>query len=480
MPRYGRTRPLWMAVLPLLFAGYYLITPSSVPLMMPDSSSYITFNPDRPIGYPAALAATHYLTGDYASIRYVQILVFCCATGLLGVLLWRFSESLMMALIVQLGILAHPGPINLAQTVISDSLSGSVVLLFVCALFYFFEVPSLKRYALICGVAAVAITLRPVNIALVSVAILLAVACRKRIGGRIWLIPLLGLAVISAGVEITPIAGRLIHGTFETTTPLARGLFQKAIFMNTRPDEPLRPECDAPYIESITGPINAYLRAVPGDMQSLMRFQYSQIIRFSSILPGLTKRHGGIPESSRDKILMCYTLGRFREDPMAVVRESGIEYWNLITNYTFITQPQRNRYLAFLATHAPVLPPMKESPDAPFDPPKARPMFLIAALKVVQVLAAILTAVLAAVVTTVLATGTFARIPPLTLPDGWLIAGLIGLAAQALLITTAVVEMAQPRYFFPVWPLFWTVLVMAVFGSRSAVRPGHTFDFAKR
>jgi hypothetical protein len=457
-----RTSYLWLIMLPVLVASYYVIMPSSAPLLMPDSSSYLNFAPDRPIGYPAALAVTNILTGDYSNIRYVQILMFCSAVALLGIVLWRSSQSLMMALIVQLGILAHPGPINLAQTVISDSLSASVILLFVCALFHFFENPSLKRYALICGVAAVSITLRPVNIALVSVAVILAVTCQKQIGERIWKVALVCVAIISVGIEITPAASRLIHGNSETSTPLARGLFQKAIFMDVRPDDPPHKECDASYIESITGPINAYLQTVPVEMQSLMRYQYSQIIRFSSILPGLEKRHSGSSDHDRDKILMCYTLERFRENPMAVVRQSVAEYWNLISNYTFITQQQRNRYVAFLSTHAPILPPMNESPDAPFDPPTGRPLLLITALKVVQVLAGVVTAVLAA--------ATLVRIPRIALSDRWLIAGLVALAAQSLLATTAVVEMAQPRYFFPVWSLFWTALVITVFGALSAMR----------
>jgi hypothetical protein len=459
-----RARLLWMTILPVMVAGYYVIMPSGVPLLTPDSISYIDFYPDRPIGYPAALAVTKYLTGDYSNIRYVQILMYCFATGLLGIAVWRFSRSLFMALIVQLGILGHPGPINLAQSVMSDSLSASVILLFVCALFYFFENPSLKRYALICGVAAVSITLRPVNIALIAVPMVLAISCQKQIREQIWTIGLVCVAIISVGIAITPIASRLIHGNFETSTPLARGLFQKAIFTDRRPGDLLHEECDASYIESITGPINAYLQTVPAEMQQLMRFQYSQIIRFSSILPGLEQRHSNSSSNDRDKILMCYTLERFREDPMAVVRQSVDEYWNLISNYTFITQQQRNRYLAFLSVHAPVLPPMNESPVATFDPPAGRPLFLIMALKVVQLLAAIVTAVLAVL--------TLIRTPRFALPNNWLIVGLIALAAQSLLAATAVIEMAQPRYFFPVWPLFWTVLVLAAFGAVSSARAG--------
>lgn len=463
----NRASYLSLIVMPVLIAAYYMTVPSTVPLLMPDSSSYLNFESDRPIGYPAVLAATRFLTGDYSNIRYVQIFIYCAATGLLGILLWRFSQSLIMSLIAQLGILGHPGPINLAQTVMSDSLSASVIVLFVCALFYFFERPCMKRYVVICAVAAVSVTLRPINVALIPAVIMLGAHFRQTIGASVWMISLICMAIFAAGVEVTPIASRLIHGSFETSTPLARGLFQKAIFMDARPDDPLHKDCDASYIESITGPINAYLRTVPVEMQSLMRFRYSQIIRFSSILPELEKMHRGSSDTNRDKILMCYTLDRFRENPLAVVHQSAVEYWNMIENYTFITRQQRNDYLAFLSAHPPILPPMNEIPDAPFDPPKARPILLIAALKIVQLPAALLGAVLAL--------ATIVRIQPLALSDRWLIVGLIALAAQSILAITAVVEMAQPRYFFPVWPLFWVVLVIAV-SARSATRilPAHS------
>jgi hypothetical protein len=466
-----RTPYLSVIALPVLFAAYYMIMPSTVPLLMADSSSYLNFEPDRPIGYPAVLAATRFFTGDYSDIRYVQLFMYCFATGFLGILLWRFSQSLIMSMIAELGILGHPGPINLAQTVISDSLSTSVNLLFVCALFYFFENPSLRRYSAICAVAAVAITLRPVNVALAPVAIVLAMHCRQKLTEPIWVISLICIAIIAVGIEVTPIANRVIHGSFASSTPLARGLFQKAMFIDARPDDPRRNECDASYIESITGPINVYLQTVPVEMQSLMRFQYSQLIRFSSILPGLEKRHSGSSETTPDKILMCYTLERFREDPLAVVRQSAGEYWNLISNYTFITQQQRNRYLAFLSTHAPILPPMNESPNTPFDPPKGRPLLLIMALKIVQLPAAL--------VASVLAVAALVRIRPNALPDRWLIAGLIALTAQSILAVTAVVEMAEARYFFSVWPLFWTVIVIAVFDAFSAMRILPSARFAK-
>jgi hypothetical protein len=167
---------------------------------------------------------------------------------------------------------------------------------------------------------------------------------------------------------------------------------------------------------------------------------------------------------------LCYTLERLREDPMGVVRQSGAEYWNF-GNYSFITQQQRNHYLAFLSTHAAIPSPMNGSPDAPFDPLKGRSMLLIAALKIIQALATIVTAGLAA--------ATLVRIADVALSDRWLLAGLVALTAQSTLATSVVVEMLlQSRYFSPVWPLLWADLVITACAPFSGVRFGRPSSVA--
>jgi hypothetical protein len=49
-----------------------------------------------------------------------------------------------------------------------------------------------------------------------------------------------------------------------------------------------------------------------------------------------------------------------------------------------------------------------------------------------------------------------------------------------MLLATAIVEMAQPRYFFPVWPLFWTIMVVVIFAAGSTLRHRHDLPMAKQ
>ncbi|MBX6743525.1 MAG: hypothetical protein IRY87_15940 [Acetobacteraceae bacterium] len=57
--------------------------------------------------------------------------------------------------------------------------------------------------------------------------------------------------------------------------------------------------------------------------------------------------------------------------------------------------------------------------------------------------------------------------------DDWATLGVIAPAAQCSLIVTAIIEIALPRYFFPVWPFYWiTIVYLARFAYEWASRKG--------
>jgi heme A synthase len=77
--------------------------------------------------------------------------------------------------------------------------------------------------------------------------------------------------------------------------------------------------------------------------------------------------------------------------------------------------------------------------------PKARPYILIIGLTTAQ-----LCSIFASVV---LLWPLWLRIRRAPVKDIWVLLGLVALTAQLQLGITSVVEMAQPRYIYPVWPL---------------------------
>jgi hypothetical protein len=54
----------------------------------------------------------------------------------------KHTRSLVLALLVELGVLGHPGPIGIANAKVSDSLSATANMLFMVTFVYFIAKPS--------------------------------------------------------------------------------------------------------------------------------------------------------------------------------------------------------------------------------------------------------------------------------------------------------------------------------------------------
>jgi hypothetical protein len=463
---------LWLV--PAAFAAIYVLLPPASPLLTADSPGYMYFDPTRPIGYPAVLYLVRHLTGRYDAIRDVQIAVFCLSAAAAGLAVFRYAGSLLAACVFESGALGYPGPMRLADQIISDSLSASAMLLFIAAVLHFAARPSLRRYVAVGLAVAAAITLRPVNVALVPPALVLPLICGWRLDASLWRAWLTAAVLVALGVAATPLANLAIHGNSEASSPLARGVFQKAIFAEGSGG------CDADYIDGITGPVIRYLRGAPEEFRDFLRHHYSGYLRFQSIMPGLVQRHHLASLRQTDSILMCYSLARLRQDPGSFLRQTVHEYWNLVSNYTFITAARRASYLEFVKDHPPVVPASVTKPEeeyrmrrdaiadtigsglkgtvafeeqeTTFAPPQARSWLLIMLVDVLQVAAVGWATILCGVLVL--------RLAGRSVADEWAVLGVLSLALQLSLVITAIVEIALPRYVFPLWPLMWLIATL--------------------
>ena len=466
---------------------YILRTPAS-PLLNGDTQDYLYFDPGRPIGYPIFVRAIWLLTGDYSAVRPVQILLFVLSACVASWAVFRHGWGFITAFVFLLGVVGYPGPIGMADSIMSDSVAASLYLFYLAAVLGFVRVPSLGRFCLVCLVMALSITVRPVGVALVASSLALLCLHRRELrGGALRASGLLAVFAV-VGWYATPAAHSLMSGA-SAGTPVARGLIQKVMFIEPIPDR--TPSCDDDFIESLTLPVLRYMRGVPEQHRDLLRLRYSSYLRFASIIPGLVERHHLARESDADPILMCYSLARIRERPLPFVAATARDYWNLVVNHTFISAEQRADYNSFLAAHPPVLPPAFRNTDShyqqreravqdtmpldaaaaseflrdeiSFEPPPARPAALVLMVNLIQVAATVIGFVCMVLVCLHLA--------GIRIPGDWITLGVIAIAAQFSLAITAVVEMALPRYVFPVWPFYWiTILVLVLRISRTALR----------
>ncbi len=486
---YATTRPtFFLTLLPLALGVAYALIPPYAPTLISDSPSYLYFHPSRPVGYPLFLNLLRVVWGTFAVVRFTQIFIFSLAVAVLGLAFYRYRQTFAAALALELIILAYPAPMFLANQIMADSLSAAAATFLAAAIIYFFTASTMKNLFLIGIVAAISITLRPVNVAFWLPLPLLALFFFHRLNASVFHVAILVVLSGAGGLAASPLLNVLLHPGIPTTTPLARSFFQKALFLSTPPPE-MPQHCDAPFIFQEARQAATYLDTSPPEIAELVRGRYSGYLRFQVIIPKLLHRHGLASMQQADPILWCYTIHRLTHEPTILLSETWREYWKLIFNHTFITAQQRAVFLSYLADHPPPMPDPAPKPEEEyrlrqaaiadvgnataspegfehteksFDPPAARPAVLIWMLKAVQTTAIFI---------------SFAGLAALTLlclrrsiSQDWQLIGSIAAALQGVLLITALTEIAMPRYILPLWPLMIVMLTLAFCSAYDAAK----------
>jgi hypothetical protein len=453
-----------LAVLPALAFAAFVTLPPAHALLTHDSPGYMYFAAGRPVAYPAFLWLMHHATAGYGAVPAVQAALFCAAVAWLGLAARDFAGGLGAALALQAAVLVYPAPLRLADEIMADSLSATLTVAFVAQALRIAAAPS---SGLILGAALLAglgVAVRPDNIALIPAALLLAFCGADRVRR----LRAVGAAAICLplAVAMTPLAQWAVHGSAHGDGRLGRELMQKALFLPP-PANGGDPRCDAAYIDRAAAPLVAYWQAAPARLQDVLRLRISNLLRYRIILPGLLARRGVSSAPALGPGLFCYTLLRARDAPLAMVAAAGHEYANLLLNYSFVSAAWRVEYLAWLRAHPPPLPAWLPPPDldaglwqravsetggAPqaaavsdFAAPAARNRFIVFGLDAVQLAGC-------------LAAWAFIALAPFVPRRHVLVGAALGMALQLHLTAAAIMEIAEPRYVFPLWPLFLGVL----------------------
>jgi hypothetical protein len=479
-----RLSAIWCGIIPAAACLHALWAAPVHPLLTPDSPGYLYFAAGRPLGYPVLLwALSHGATG-YAAVRPAQILLFCASGWALGVAALGLA-GLGGAMAVQALLFGYPPPLQQADQILADCVSSCVAILFVAAVLRLAGQRSARRYWVVVAVAGLGVTIRPDNLALAAAALLAACMLPTQIGR--WRCAAGALIVVACCAAATPVAQHVAPdraAQADQGARLARGLIQKVLFLpgDSREED----ACDGAYIGAVSADLVAYWRAAPARFQDVLRLRISNLLRYGVIFPGLAARHGADGIAGIEPVLMCYTTRRLRAQPLAAAEQAVREYYDLMLNYTFVGPGWVSAYRAYLLAHPAPMPrllpaapaeaalwrraladtggrgvemvALERAQDEGLSAPPARNVAAIAVIDAVQ-------AVGCAVSLGALAGLFWPRAARAVLP-----CAVLALALQLHLLATAVLEIAQPRYVFPVWPLLVGVLFLAGLGA--VRRPG--------
>jgi hypothetical protein len=468
-----------LGIVPLLALVVFLAMPPAHALLTNDTPGYLYFTAGRPVLYPAFLWLVHALTGGYGVVRAVQAALYCGAVCWLGVAARGWAGGAPAAIVLQAIVLGYPAPLGQADQIQSDSLSATIIVVFAAQILRLATRPSPALVPGACGAAAVGVMTRPDNLALFPPLAVL-IFCRPARAGR-WRGAAWAASCLALALAATPLAHRVLGDGADRGQPLARGMIQKVLFLPPSPAG-ARDVCDADFIDSAAAGMVAYWRAAPPEYQDVLRLRISNLLRYSVIIPGLAARRGVASTAAVEPVLACYTRARAWAMPWRTAAGVVHEYADLVSNYTSVDAAWRRGYGAYLQSHpAPMpallpLPPVdlalwrraaadlgaQQAAAAAADdgktqmlaPPAARGVISIYAIKSVQCAGAAVAWLF------MLGTATnLLRRRPVT---PVLLAGAAaGTALQLHLLAVAALEIAQPRYLYPVWPLIVTVLFLA-------------------
>jgi hypothetical protein len=161
--------PIAFVVIAAVAFLIYLLTNTSSPYDN-DTPSYMYFDRTRVIGYPLFLNAVRLISGSYLMVLPVQLAVLCTSIAFLAISFWRCTGSWRLSLVLELAILMNFGVMRLADKVMSEALSEACIVVFTALVLREVFAPTRLTAVCLVAAAAVAVMVRPVNIALVPAA----------------------------------------------------------------------------------------------------------------------------------------------------------------------------------------------------------------------------------------------------------------------------------------------------------------------
>ena len=441
-------------------------------LIAKDSLSYINFSPDRPIGYPIFLSIIGLFDKSYALAFPVQLALLCGSSALLAIAIASFLDSYVAGTLLLGMLLANKVMLRLSASIMSDPLACILLTLFTAFSISYVRSARLQNACIKTFFVGWSIACRPINIVFPLSDLLIVLLGNTKIRTRLkHAVIALAFALIS--LMITPLF-HLFYSASVATSPLARGLFQKAIF-----DAPVDKSAYARCVDEATfSAIEAskdYIARAPESFRPVLVAKMSDYVRFQIVIPALNR--AGRPV---DQSLMCFAMDAMKKYGFTILRDDLADYIRLATYsprinsndaVSYINYITQNSPSAYLKNHSGSELPYFEASSLQ-DDFYPEPEFGGATRTAARLLIGLSNLVPLIAVIVVL----FVRRPDVRFL--LLISVAFGLPANIALAATAMIEFPLSRYVMVYLPLLLTALICAAWAAFSclpkAIRP-HPF-----
>ncbi len=429
-----------VAPVAIFLAVYSIYWPPDVPLIGPDSESYLDFSAIRSGGYPFFLDVIKLFISDESHYVIVQYVLYGLSVLVFAWQLFKTERNFLFCSIVEVGLLANWEVNRYHFSIITESLFMSVSVCFLAAALANLRTGSLRSLAAASGAAAVCLTVRLTGLAFIAALLILVFAAPRASSLVRWLIFAILPIVIVLGAE------NVYHSAYHPgprQTQLYTQLIGKAGMI------------------SISHPEQAIDAASPTDkpLQQALEYQLAPVRKLLADAPNLATRcrlevwyelfvefefapneRAAVEAADGREGLTRAALARLRLGVPDYLRLTGDHLFCLWTVWA-TENSEKAALAAYLDAHKPlpfadrVLPPMEKSRTPPF------PLIVRGT---------------AAAIATLLAVGSIllfvglCRRRPLSL--ALKLGGICGVIVHSGLILSALGSVGIPRYTIGLWP----------------------------
>jgi len=440
-----------------------------------DSASYIVFDPSRTVGYPAFIGLVRLLAGNPGLVVPAQIILLAASLMTLGRSFYEYTRRPLLTVAFQIVLITGIELWKLSMVLLTEALAATLVAFWCAQLLQFLRAPKMSRIAVLVALAAVATMVRPAFVALfVATGVAVFISRPQLPRGRTLALIVAGFAV---GWGATPVGQYLAHGSFETTSPFARGVLQHTLFCE-QPGTITDP--DSQFVEGSAAPARRYVDDAPAEFRSSLERTYSGQLRFGWIIPLLAQAHGMTAGWQTDPIMARIAGERVRANPSCYAASVLAADLRMLT---YGSSARASGLREYLVGHPPAVVPAAPMPPAdardalraaqlfhaapafevppPFKSEDRNPAFLMLLARFLFTTAAVIGAL------ALVALPLRRRLHP-KLAQAVPLAAVAGAAFHGTLAVTAIVELGLSRYCAPLWPLMAVLTAVLLVGGHSS------------
>lgn len=343
-------------------------SPGRLPLIVPDTVTYVKFAAHRTAGYPSFLWAIRHAGLGLDAAVYCQIAFFAVALEYFFHTMEAYLRPRWLIFVVLIAVSLNPAVIQFHFTIMTESIFDTALVWFLSSMIRAMTRGSMRDLLALSIAAGVAVVVRPVGYSLVPILAILAAVAFWNDKRRIVVIALAAFAPLAIFILAEAAVYNVVHGPDRTSLAPAH-MFGKSMLVapGSPPYAANDPRTALWTLADAEGaPARAYLAQAPQLVRRELLVKYENLF-YERYVPGIvTAAADAATGNSMPKsraLILGVSRDRLIADPLGYADNIGEDYYALWTPFSGISQIVGTASSAWQDTYARWLPFAGASPS---------------------------------------------------------------------------------------------------------------------